>query len=296
MSFLSYSSKPDPIFGYKHDRERACSKLMFGVEVEVEPNRHGTTTMDAWQCSDLADQLGEGRIYCKQDGSLSDGGLEIISHPGTLGHHMYVMRWKRLLKAVQKTGRRSHDALHCGLHVHIGRAEMGGSMEARSKVIRMWQVIMSRYSNDFMAFSRRSQSQIDQWAPIPEREWTRSDDAEVLRANAEYYLDTYDSCHSDRYTAVNITNRSTVEIRIFKGTLKRDTLIAAIQLCSNVTEWCMDHDWNDIPGTTFTQIACYKPYHEVVEYMRGRNLLDESTLPAAMVENARYCDFTTGNA
>lgn len=296
MSFISYSSKPDPIFGYKHDRERAFNHLMFGVEVEVEPDRNRGTTMSAWDCSELADTLGEGRIYCKEDGSLSDGGLEIISHPGTLGHHMYVMRWKRLLKAVQKTGRRSHDALHCGLHVHIGRNEMGQTESERDKVVRMWQVLMSRFSAEFMAFSRRRQNQIDRWAPIPNRDWTHSDSAIVLEDEAEM-LDTYDSWHSHRYTAVNITNRSTVEIRIFKGTLKRDTLIAAIQLCSNVTEWCMDHDWADIPNTPFTAIACYKPYHEVVEYMRGRNLLDESALPTAMTAiSTRCCDFTTGNA
>lgn len=294
--FIPYSAKPDPIFGYRHDRERAYAKLTFGVEVEVERARGVNVTLSESSASDLADELGEGRIYCKTDASLRDGGFEMISHPGTLGHHMYVMRWKRLFKAIKKAGYRGHDARHCGLHVHIGRDQMGETAAGRDKVVRMWQVLMSRFSDEFTNFSRRLPSQIDEWAPIMHLDFANYDDGEDIKRNAEYYLSTYNSCHSDRYTAVNITNRSTVEIRIFRGTLKRDTLIAAIQLCSNVTEWCMDHDWNDIPGKTFTQIACYKPYHEVVEYMKNRNLLDEATLPVAMTENNRYCDFATGNA
>lgn len=294
MSFINYSAKPDPIFGYKHDRERQLGNLQFGIEDEMEPRSEGTTC-SAYDASEIAESLGEGRIYCKEDGSLDYGGIEVISHPGTLGHHMYVMRWKRLLKALQKTGLRSHDARHCGLHVHIGRKEMGETPAERERVVQMLQAIVSRHDAAFTTFSRRTSSQIGRWAPIPYRGWEDSTDPETLRSYGTG-LATYDSWHSNRYTAVNITNRNTVEIRIFRGTLKRDTLIAAIQLCSNMTEWAMAHDWEDLANASFTEIACYKPYHEIVEYMRRRNLLDERELPAAMTENNRCCDFATGNA
>lgn len=290
----NYSYKPEPIFGFKHENEREAGELQMGLEIEVEPAPNGANC-SAIAASDTVDDLGEGRLYCKPDGSLDYGGFEIVSHPGTLGHHMYVMRWKRLLKAVRKTGRRSHDARHCGLHVHVGRKELGETTADRARVIRMVKVVMSLYKREMTVFSRRTSGQIDQWAPIPTYHWLSRDmTVEDLRSNANYYLETYNSNHGARYTAVNVTNESTVEIRIFRGTLKRDTLIASLQLVNNLFEWCMDHDWNDVLNSTFVEIACYKPYREIVQYLQDRNLLDHEI--EVLGSRERACDFTTGNA
>jgi hypothetical protein len=45
-------------------------------------------------------------------------------------------------------------------------------------------------------------------------------------------------CRSgDRYEAVNITNRNTVEFRMFKGSLKYEGVIAAIEFCNAIVEF-----------------------------------------------------------
>lgn len=36
--------------------------------------------------------------------------------------------------------------------------------------------------------------------------------------------------HGSRYTCVNLTNADTIEFRMFRGTLKLNTLIATLQL------------------------------------------------------------------
>ena len=43
------------------------------------------------------------------------------------------------------------------------------------------------------------------------------------------------SC-AGRYTAVNLTNSETVELRLFRGTLKLNTLIATLQFVNHLCE------------------------------------------------------------
>lgn len=291
----NYSYKPEPEIGYKNDRE-SREHLTFGVELECEPrNDGGNVRMDAYELSDRIDEIPGGRTYCKSDGSLS-GGVEIVSHPGTLAHHMYVMHWRQIQRTCEKAGFRSHDAANSGLHVHVGRAQLGSTDAERDDVTRKVQVLFALYAAELTRFSRRRRSCLEQWAPIGSLGVTPDDIRRVssgaqLASWASARVPAYLSNHNDRYTAVNVTNSATVEIRIFRGTLKRDTLIAAIQLVSNVFEYAMAHDWADIPASTWADVAAYKPYKELVNYMIARNLLAAEDVPETLPASNRPSDF-----
>lgn len=290
-----YRYKPEPEIGYKNDRE-SREHLTFGVELECEPrNDGGNVRMDAYELSDRIDEIPGGRTYCKSDGSLSDG-VEIVSHPGTLAHHMYVMHWRQIQRTCEKAGFRSHDAANSGLHVHVGRAQLGSTDAERNDVTRKVQVLFTLYAAEFTRFSRRRRSCLAQWAPIDRLGVTPDDIRHVssgaqLASWASASVLAYRSNHNDRYTAVNVTNSATVEIRIFRGTLKRDTLIAAIQLVSNVFEYAMAHDWADIPASTWADVAAYKPYKELVNYMIARNLLTAEDVPETLPASNRAMDY-----
>lgn len=286
-----YLYKPAPEFGYKNGRESRAN-LTFGVELEVEPrNDGGSVRMDSSDLSVAIDRIPGGRTYCKSDGSL-ESGVEIVSHPGTLAHHMYVMHWRQICRTCEKAGCRSHDARNCGLHVHVGRKQLGRTANERETVVRKVQVLFSLYSAELTRFSRRATNRLAQWAPIRANPvLSRSMDPNDLQRWAECYLSVYDSNHSARYTAVNVTNSATVEIRIFRGTLKRDTLIAAIQLVSNIFEYAMTHSWGDILASTWAEVAAYKPYKEVTAYMQVRGLLPEDEAPATLPAGNRPPDF-----
>lgn len=290
-----YSYKPEPEIGYKNDRE-SREHLTFGVELECEPrNDGGSVRMDAYELSDRIDEIPGGRTYCKSDGSLSDG-VEIVSHPGTLAHHMYVMHWRQIQRTCEKAGFRSHDAANSGLHVHVGRAQLGSTDAERDDVTRKVQVLFALYTAELTRFSRRRRSCLEQWAPIARLGVTPDDIRHVssgaqLASWAYARVPAYRSNHNDRYTAVNVTNSATIEIRIFRGTLKRDTLIAAIQLVSNVFEYAMAHDWADIPASTWADVAACKPYKELVDYMIARGLLDADAAPETLPGGNRPSDF-----
>lgn len=291
----NYSYKPEPEIGYKNDRE-SREHLTFGVELECEPrNDGGNVRMDAYELSDRIDEIPGGRTYCKSDGSLSNG-VEIVSHPGTLAHHMYVMHWRQIQRTCEKAGFRSHDAANSGLHVHVGRAQLGSTDAERDDVTRKVQVLFALYTAELTRFSRRRRSCLEQWAPIDRLGVTPDDIRHVssgaqLASWAHARVPAYRSNHNVRYTAVNVTNSATVEIRIFRGTLKRDTLIAAIQLVSNVFEYAMAHDWADIPASTWADVAAYKPHKELVNYMIARGLLDADAAPETLPASNRPSDF-----
>ena len=42
--------------------------------------------------------------------------------------------------------------------------------------------------------------------------------------------------HSGRYTCVNLENPATIEFRMFRGTLKYNTLIATLQLVNRICD------------------------------------------------------------
>lgn len=291
----NYSYKPEPEIGYKNANE-SREHLTFGVELECEPrNDGGNVRMDAYELSDRIDEIPGGRTYCKSDASLSRG-VEIVSHPGTLAHHMYVMHWRQIQRTCEKAGFRSHDAANSGLHVHVGRAQLGNTDSERDDVTRKVQVLFALYTAELTRFSRRRRSCLEQWAPIDRLGVTPDDIRHAssgarLAAWACANVPAYRSNHDDRYTAVNVTNSATVEIRIFRGTLKRDTLIAAIQLVSNVFEYAMAHDWADIPASTWADVAAYKPYKELVNYMIARNLLAAEDVPETLPASNRPSDF-----
>lgn len=291
----NYIYKPEPEIGYKNDRE-SREHLTFGVELECEPrNDGGNVRMDAYELSDRIDEIPGGRTYCKSDGSLSNG-VEIVSHPGTLAHHMYVMHWRQIQRTCEKAGFRSHDAANSGLHVHVGRAQLGSTDAERDDVTRKVQVLFALYTAELTRFSRRRRSCLERWAPIDRLGVTPDDIRHVssgaqLASWAHARVPAYRSNHNDRYTAVNVTNSATVEIRIFRGTLKRDTLIAAIQLVSNVFEYAMAHDWADIPASTWADVAAYKPHKELVNYMIARNLLAAEDVPETLPASNRPSDF-----
>ena len=287
----NYGYKPAPEFGYKNDRESRAN-LTFGVELEVEPrNDGGNVRMDRYDLSDAIDSVPGGRTYCKSDGSL-ESGVEIVSHPGTLAHHMYVMHWRQICRTCEKAGFRSHDARNCGLHVHVGRKQLGNTDDERDEVVRKVQTLFSLYSAELTRFSRRTLRRLNEWAPIRTYSGiSRSMDPVELQHWADRNLETYSDDHNDRYTAVNVTNGATVEIRIFRGTLKRDTLIAAIQLVSNIFEYAMTHTWADVLASTWADVAAYKPYKEITAYMEARGLLSEDDAPATLPDGNRPPDF-----
>ena len=263
-------------YGFK-PRAVICSRanersmeFKWGVEDEVDsrnPEMRDKARPTAEAIKELTD-----RVYMKHDGSLCYG-FEIVSHPGTLAHHMYEMPWRGICSKALKAGFRSHDAGSCGLHIHCGRQELGTTDEERNRTIRKVVVLMNRYWQEITRFTRRSEDRLQQWASLNYVSGYNPS-VHIDDAWAEARIPVCNS-HESRYHAINCENEATIEFRIFRGTLKRDTLIASLQLCWNICGYAMTHDWNEIQSGTWLDVARYKRWNELDAYLTLRGLAPE---------------------
>ena len=227
-----YSYRPDPIF----HSTNADDRLFFGIEIEVENSRTGGFS-DRVQAAEYAQSHLEpiDLAYLKNDGSLSDG-FEIVTHPMT--HDFYMNQatelWSTLEHLRSNMGMRSWGTSTCGLHIHISRAGFKGGAH-------MHRFLNLVYSNEefYSLMAGRTSSR-----------WAKFDDVKQSRmigrdedGNRSYkvwnsYRDKIERGRTtDRYSAVNTQNAHTLEMRIFRGSIKSSTVRAAISLAHASVEF-----------------------------------------------------------
>ncbi|MEE0154560.1 MAG: amidoligase family protein [Agathobaculum butyriciproducens] len=253
-----YDYKPEPIFygsGLRH----------FGVELEIDDA--GQSSKNAKQIIAVANQEHE-HLYAKTDGSL-DNGLELVTHPMTLEYQMNDMPWAEVLSEARSLGYLSHKACTCGLHVHISRKAFGITDEEQEAAIARLVYFVEHFWTEILRFSRRTQGQADRWAARYGAKLTPSDTKKHLKG-----------MHAGRYMAVNLTNYSTVEIRIFRGTLKLNTLLATLQFVNHLCDiavYLSDSELEALSWHDFLN-AVHEP--ELIQYLKERNLYKNDPVSA----------------
>ena len=247
-----YYYKPEPLF-------RGDGSRYFGVELEIDGAGEDDTS--AGQIMGIANGNGLENLYCKHDGSLDDG-FEMVTHPMTLEYHMKEMPWARILQEAIYLGYTSHQATTCGLHVHVNRNAFGDTEEAQDAVIARILYFFEKNWEELLQFSRRTPRQLERWAT---RYGYKDQPKELLDHAKKGY-------HGGRYTSVNLTNTDTIEFRIFRGTLKYNTLIATLQLLDRICDVAICLTDDQVKAMSWTTFAsgCTQP--ELVRYLKERRL------------------------
>lgn len=203
-----YSYKPNPYFYGR-------ANYYFGFELEVEDANEVGVDDGAQK---VIDELGD-RVYCKHDGSLNDG-FEIVSHPHSFDE-LENLNWD-WLTSLRRLGFRSWDTSTCGLHVHISRtAFMKNGKRDEGHELRFQKLI---YDNARMVegIAGRSSS------------YARFKDKGYLVPKIKH------GQQADRYEAVNSYNDATLEIRVFRGSLRKQRILSAIEFIHAATEYTRD--------------------------------------------------------
>ena len=234
-SIHEYNYKPEPIF-------YGDSKRYFGVELEIDEG--GKSNDNADTLLGIGNGIAE-HIYIKSDGSLSDG-MEIVTHPMSLNYHKDKMPWAEIMKSAIHMDYRSHKTSTCGLHVHVNRTSFGATREAQDECVSRVLYFVEHHWLELLKFSRRTEYQMNRWAA---RYGYKNSPEEILE-------DAKKGCNG-RYACVNITNYHTIEFRMFRGTLKYNTLIATLELVDKICELATDLtdselksvSWSDFVGS-----------------------------------------------
>jgi hypothetical protein len=252
---LPYSSKPDPIF--------FGGSSGYGIELEIDGGDYKQEAARA-----IA-EVGKDHIYLKEDGSLSSAGFEIVTHPATLDYHINHFPWNDICETALNYGYRSHDTNTCGLHIHASRSLFGISLMEQDLTIAKIMLLFDRwYDSQIVQFARRNLSNMRRWADKPDA-GIEPDDGDNEAINKA--KDTA----KHRYKAINLCNTHTVEFRIFRGTLKRDTIIASIQWVDVLIRYCRNTSLKDLFNVSWEEIFCNTEHVELTEYLKQRGLYKE---------------------
>jgi formylmethanofuran dehydrogenase subunit E len=250
---LSYGTKPTPVFF-------GGGKVGYGVELEID---NGSNRQDAaWDIR----AAGKDHIYLKEDGSLTCDGFEIVTHPATLDYHVNCFPWEDICRTALSYGYRSHDTSTCGLHIHASRDLFGVTQIEQDLTIAKIMLLIDRWYDSYIVqFARRDLAKMRQWADKPNAGIQPEDeDYDAVQKSKKLV--------GDRYRAVNLCNRHTVEFRFFRGTLKRDTIIASIQWVDTIIQYCRKTQLQDLFKVTWEDIFGNTGHVELTKYLRQRNL------------------------
>lgn len=249
----SYCYKPAPIFYGEGTR-------FFGVELELDDG--GECDVNAAALIKIANESAE-HIYCKHDGSL-DEGFEIVTYPMSLSCHMHQMPWAHVMEEAVRMDYRSHQSGTCGLHIHVNRDTFGQTEAEQEAAVARVLFFVENHWNELLRFSRRTRSQMEQWAA----RYGRKD-------NPKDQLEHVKSSFTDRYRAVNLTNNATIEFRMFRGTLRYNTLIATLQFVNEICDlacYLSDDEMANLTWSDFCSRVGSMNYPELVQYLKERRL------------------------
>ncbi|MBS5135695.1 MAG: amidoligase family protein [Oscillospiraceae bacterium] len=249
-----YYYKPEPIFYGDGPR-------FFGVELEIDGGGEDRDNARALlQIANAEEEL----LYIKHDGSLDDG-LELVTHPMTLDCQLHKVPWEELCRKAIDLGYLSHRAGSCGLHVHVNRMAFGITEQQQDAAIARVLYFFEKHWEELLKFSRRTPRQLERWAA---RYGYKEQPMEIL----DYAKKGY---HGGRYTCVNLQNRSTVEFRMFRGTLKVNTILATLQLLDRICDAALclsDDELRTMAWTTFVSGIHPSQFPQLVQYLKERRL------------------------
>lgn len=244
-----YGYKPEPIFYGDGNR-------YFGIELEIDGA--GKDSDYAEELLDIANMRDE-HMYIKSDSSLDDG-MELVSHPMTLEYHKEFC-WEDIMHHAIRLGYRSHQTSTCGLHIHVNRNSLAENREEQDEVISRILYFVEHHWNEILKFSRRSEYTMNRWAA--RYGYENSPKAIFEKAKKD---------NRGRYAAVNLCNYHTIEFRLFRGTLKYNTLLATLELVNRICELAVSMNDDELAKLSWSDFVSEITEPELIQYLKERQL------------------------
>lgn len=236
-----YGYRPYPNFYGSHPNGK-----YFGIEWEIGAGgKNGSNALSLLKGTDQA--------YIKYDGSVGDG-FEFVTHPCTPEYHLTKFGWDDYAKRARRMGYSGIEGT--GIHIHVSR----DSMTTKGIASLIW--FFERNWKDCMIFARRTESELYEWA------W-KYGCQNPYKCGLESFVRQLQNEHG-RYKAVNLQNCDTIEIRIFRSSVKTYIIKSYIQFTDIITELCESGIAEDFGWADILTLANDKGYSELIEYTYER--------------------------
>lgn len=243
----SYDYRPQQFIFHKLNKN---DDLFLGVEIEIDCG--GFSQEHAKRVLEIMNEETE-TVYCVHDGSLTDG-FEIVTHPCTYGFHK-TLPYQKLFEELTELGYRAHDTTSCGLHVHINRDFFGKDKLSQDLKIGNLLYIFEKFWDEVSIISRRRDNRFA---------------SRVYLEDSDSILDLYAKTKSkDKYCAINLKHESSVEIRVFRGTLNVETFYSTLEFVCLMAELANSTSIYEIQMVTWSGIVNMFS-EQLMEYYESR--------------------------
>lgn len=224
-----YSHKPNPVFHGGND-----NNLYMGFELEMSYGSDPDMGNYNAAISDVLELEQSNVCYLKQDGSIEGWGYELVSHPHTLSAYEQATDLWNYIERCRKRGARSWDTESCGLHVHVSRSAFKSGA----------------HTHRFLSLIYRNPREMMKLAGRRNSRFARFDDVYKLDEWGIPQFNLRDKVHgsgfTERYSAVNTNNDYTLELRFFRGNMKREGVMTALELCHASVEYTRTMSVSDV--------------------------------------------------
>lgn len=194
---------------------RDVNGIYLGLEFEME-NKGNNTTNEIAQVFDSP--ISTEQLMLKHDGSISDG-FELVTQPHTLDAFMHHFPWD-LVDEARAMGMRGWDVGHreIGIHIHINRKAFYTKPEHN-------RYNASPHLLGFMNFIYRN---------VPSIKRIAGRNVQYGHMDESYLDEAFNCCKTGRSQyrrtlAINLQNDETVELRMFRSTMRVQRVQAYLQ-------------------------------------------------------------------
>ena len=131
---------------------------------------------------------------------------------------------------------------------------------------------MYRFTPEIIRFSRRRPSQMERYCRPLSLENIGGMDQEETLESLTYKIK--ENGRHNRYLALNLCNRDTIEFRIFRGTLNVDTFTATIQFVKELVNYAKFHSLDEVKTISWFNFMRFTSIGnvELTNYYRDRGL------------------------
>jgi len=223
--------------------------FLMGVELEMATEGSVGNAVEL-----VRGALGEDYCVCKSDGSLPRGGFEVVTAPRKLDEH--IKRFGKWLGEGIPSDFSAWDKESCGMHVHID------SRAFTAMTLGKFLMLINSSTNvDFVRRIAGRHPEVDKQA----REYCAAEEQSILD-NPKHAIK---GKSTRRYRMVNTTclkrseadrlgvqyvgerNFNTIELRIFRSSLKRERLLAQIEFTHAAVMFCRVASYRDLDYSSF---------------------------------------------
>ena len=202
----NYSYRPSQLF-LKKPHEN--TKLFYGIEIETVL-RHNNKSLQDIALKTL-NQFENNEVVLKSDSSIGDNGFEIVSNTATFEYHKSEL-WNCFFNSDIQDDLKSFHVKSCGLHIHASR-----EFYSNADIGKIVLFLNLPYNTDFLT-------------SLSGREYNS-----YCRHNPNKKITDYKS--HERFEILNLTNNKTIEFRLFKGNLKRQSVFRYLEFVDSLSHF-----------------------------------------------------------